>query len=75
MPITAAHIVQDFERILGRDCAADDNFFDVGGDSLLAEALVIDVSKWAGFEVKISALLDYPTPQELADYIESRRQT
>jgi acyl carrier protein len=74
MPITTADIVEIFECILIRDCAADDNFFDVGGDSLLAETLVIEVSKRVGFEVEISALLDYPTPQELADYIQARRQ-
>lgn len=74
MPLTPPRIAELFEQILNRDCATDDNFFDVGGDSLLAEALMIEVSKLAGAEVAISALLDYPTPQELAEYLKDLPQ-
>lgn len=44
----------------------DDNFFDLGGDSLMAENLVLSVQKRFGVGLQTAVLLEAPTPRELA---------
>jgi amino acid adenylation domain-containing protein len=48
----------------------DDNLFDLGGDSLLAIALVGLLRERLGIELSINAVFDSPTPSALADVIE-----
>jgi thioesterase domain-containing protein/acyl carrier protein len=43
-----------------------DNFFRLGGDSLLAESLILAVQERFGVEISISTLYERPTPQALA---------
>lgn len=71
MNITTNDISDIYARILIRECGPDDNFFDIGGDSLLAEALMIEVSKLAKIDLPIVTLLDHPTPNDLALHIAS----
>jgi acetoacetyl-CoA synthetase len=44
----------------------DDNFFDMGGDSLLATAMLSDIEKTTGVSLPLSTLLLTPTVAELA---------
>jgi amino acid adenylation domain-containing protein len=54
-------------RVLGHDeFAADDDFFDVGGDSLLAAWVVAELGQALGRPVELSAFLEYGTVEELA---------
>ncbi|MFJ6666545.1 AMP-binding protein [Streptomyces sp. NPDC091383] len=47
-------------------CAPDDNFFLLGGDSMLAAAAARGLSERTGGEVSIEDVLLHPTPRELA---------
>lgn len=49
----------------------DDNFFDLGGDSLMAETLVLAVQKRFGVRLQTSVLLEAQTPRELGRLIAS----
>jgi len=51
-----------------------DNFFEVGGDSLIAVSLVTQIKKEFRFELPLSELILKPTIKELADYIDNRFQ-
>lgn len=60
-----------WRRVLGRDdIGVDDNFFDVGGDSLLS-VQVISQAKDAGLEFSLSQLFQHQTIAELAAQAES----
>ena len=43
--------------------AADSDFFELGGDSLLAAEIILDVQERYDVEVDVTALFDEPTPQ------------
>ena len=51
----------------GRAVAADDDFFDMGGDSLRAVELVGQLEAAFGRRVAIGELIDAPTPSLIAD--------
>ncbi len=54
-------------RVLGHDeFAVDDDFFDVGGDSLLATWVVAELGQALGRPVELSAFLEYSTVEDLA---------
>ncbi|NMH76158.1 amino acid adenylation domain-containing protein [Pseudonocardia xinjiangensis] len=65
-------ITDIWARVLGHDeFAGDDDFFDVGGDSLLATWVVAELGQLLGRPVDLSLLLDYTTVDELADALGS----
>ncbi|MEY9854611.1 amino acid adenylation domain-containing protein [Catenulispora sp. GAS73] len=56
--------------LLDRDsCAPDDNFFLLGGDSLLAATAARRLSREAGYPVSAENIFLHPTPQELSEYL------
>jgi amino acid adenylation domain-containing protein len=56
-----------WQRVLGHDeFDADDDFFDIGGDSLLATWVVAELAQELGRSVGLSAFLDYSTVADLA---------
>lgn len=60
-----------WERVLGHDdFAEDDDFFDVGGDSLLAAWVVTELSQTVGRDVDLSVLLQDSTIEDLARALE-----
>lgn len=62
-----------WERILGHDqLALDDDFFDVGGDSLLAAWAVTEIGQLVGSEIELSFLLHNSTVAELARALDTR---
>src|SRR6516164_8767151 len=52
-----------------------DNFFDLGGNALLAEKLTLALRKELGIDLDISTLRDRPTVEELARVLEERALT
>jgi acetoacetyl-CoA synthetase len=52
----------------------DANFFDLGGDSLMAVGLFLEIERELGVKFPITAIYDAPTITELADLIESEAQ-
>ena len=65
-----------FADAFGLDSAAiDSDFFELGGDSLLAEATMAAIEKELGIGLSMSVLLEAPTPKALAQKIlASKRQ-
>jgi len=61
-----------FAEALGRDIGAGTSFFEAGGDSLAAEALLTALSRDLGVELPGWLLLDHPTSQALAAVLERR---
>ena len=63
-----------FAEVLGLDrVGLDDDFFELGGDSLGALELMAAVTDRFGVEMTASLLLDAPTPAQLAPRLGSRR--
>ncbi|MYS31908.1 non-ribosomal peptide synthetase, partial [Streptomyces sp. SID7804] len=59
-------LFEDVLRLPRHSVGTDVNFFDVGGDSLLATRLLARLRHDTGVEVPITALFDAPTPAALA---------
>jgi thioesterase domain-containing protein len=56
-----------FAEIFSVGCVgADDDFFDLGGDSLLAEPLSLLIAERCGRDFRLSTLMDYGTPRKIA---------
>ncbi len=68
-----AALVRIFGDALGHDAFdLDDNFFDVGGHSLLAAQLIMDVSDATGIKAYIRDIYEHPTVNRL--YAELQRR-
>jgi amino acid adenylation domain-containing protein len=66
-------LAEIWEAVLGvQGIGVQQGFFELGGDSLLAVRLVLDVEKEMGFKLPLSALLEVRTIEDLARTI--RRQ-
>lgn len=61
-----------WERVLGHnEFASGDDFFDVGGDSLLAAWVVAELSQVAGRQIELSAMLRDSSVEGLSRVLES----
>src|SRR5688572_17709703 len=47
----------------------DQDFFDLGGDSLLGESLAASISQFTGQPFEIATLVTRSTPREIASYL------
>ena len=66
-----AEILGVFQREIGLpDVDASDSFFDLGGDSLMAERIIMRLNEMYGTGLPTSALLESPTPGDLARLID-----
>lgn len=69
---TEQAIVALWRAILNLDrVSLHDNFFALGGHSLLAVQLITQLKQRFQVKLSLQALLDAPTPAELADYIDT----
>ena len=60
-------LIRIFQRVLGRDhVGLDDDFLDLGGDSILAIELMAEIEQVFGRELPMTTIYDAPTVRELA---------
>nr|WP_237175720.1 non-ribosomal peptide synthetase [Paenibacillus xylanexedens] len=65
-------LFQIWRNILKKqDMARDNNFFEIGGDSLKASKFIFDVKQEFQIEASLRDLFLYPTIQKFASYIQS----
>ena len=65
-----------FAEVLGLDqVSAEDSFFDLGGDSLLAMRLIARVRELLDVDVKVRALFSAPTPAGVAAFLDAHSDT
>ncbi len=65
-------ILKIWRDVLGvEQLSVADNFFEVGGDSLLITEVLRRVNQWQQPSLKVAELFSYPTIQSLADFIRS----
>jgi acetoacetyl-CoA synthetase len=68
---TTSLLTAIWERLLQRSpIGADENFFDLGGDSLLAITLFLEIAKATGRDLPITTIYEAPTIAELAGTLE-----
>ena len=61
-----------WSRLLGPEQpSVDDNFFDVGGNSLLAVRLVAEIEKACGAPISVATLFSHPSIARLAEALET----
>ena len=66
-------LTEHWIEVLGiRKIGIHDNFFDIGGNSLIAAALVTKLCTRFNFEVPLAELLELPTIAQLCDLIETK---
>lgn len=66
-------VVRAFRTVLqASDLQPDDNFFDFGGDSLLALSLASELAGASGAPLSAAVVFDAPTPRALAGHISAR---
>jgi acyl carrier protein len=70
---TVAELLVLWREVLGAEVTADEDFFDAGGDSLVAVQLASRVRSEMGVQLPISALFDHPTVTELAVLVDRSR--
>jgi acyl carrier protein len=67
LPAIANDLVDLWKRILRTDdITIDDDFFDIGGNSLSAIRLLPAIEQHFGVEPHISLVFDHPTPRQMA---------
>lgn len=76
MPATEAsttdRVTEIFRRVLDTDAVqAESDFFDLGGDSLLATRVISAIARDLGPELTITDFLKAPTPRGMAELIAS----
>jgi thioesterase domain-containing protein/acyl carrier protein len=60
-------VVQIFTDVFGIDqVGVNDDFFDIGGDSIVAETISMEILQRIGSEFPMSSLLDYSSPRMIA---------
>jgi acyl carrier protein len=64
-----ASTLDAFETVLKVTVQPDDNFFDLGGDSLASEALLTLLSEQVEVDLPGWTLLDHPRPIDLAAFL------
>jgi thioesterase domain-containing protein len=66
-------IADIFAEVLSLDqVGANDDFHDLGGDSLLGEVLSMRISEGTGCELEISTLVDHGSPRRIAELLRAK---
>lgn len=74
-PVTETEkvLTQLWVKYLGiKNISTTDNFFDLGGHSMVAVQVMVEVEKLTGQRLPIALLFDHPTIQQLANWIDSK---
>ncbi len=64
-----SRLVELWRAAFGMPIGVDENFFELGGDSLLAARLFVQIEKALQLELPLAMLLEAPTIRQLADVI------
>lgn len=78
MPVAAATETERLllelweQRLESRPLSLTDNFFDMGGHSLLAMRLIADIEKQLGASITIADLFENPTPELMARRLDDK---
>ncbi len=60
-------LVEIFEELLDRGPVhPDDDFFDLGGSSVLAISLILEIERLTGHQLPVAAIYDAPSPRAMA---------
>jgi acyl-CoA synthetase (AMP-forming)/AMP-acid ligase II/thioesterase domain-containing protein/acyl carrier protein len=59
-------LLENWRRVLGRNVRVEDDFFDMGGDSLSAVTLIQAIREDLGVEISPQLFMEHPTPRSLA---------
>ncbi|UKZ79102.1 NRPS [Trichoderma virens FT-333] len=65
-----AVLCREFSDVLGTDVGITDNFFDLGGHSLMATKLAARIARRLDAPVSVKDIFDYPVPIRLASNIQ-----
>lgn len=64
-------VAKIFADVFGIDqVGANDDFFDIGGDSIVAETISMEILQRTGCEFPMSSLLEYGSPRKIAAALE-----
>ena len=64
---TRALLTDIFEELLDRaPIHLDENFFDLGGSSVLAISLILEIERMTGYQLPVAAIYDAPSVRSLA---------
>jgi acyl carrier protein len=67
-------VTEIWESVLGvDDIAGEENFLDLGGDSMTATEIAARVRERLGVDVALRTIFDHPTVDELAAALRGRR--
>ncbi|KAI1181191.1 non-ribosomal peptide synthetase [Nemania sp. FL0916] len=66
-----AALCKEFADVLGIDVGITDNFFDLGGHSLMASRLAARISRRLDVNVLVKDVFQHPTPIQLASHIQA----
>lgn len=65
-------LIRLWREVLGGEVGRDDDFFDLGGDSLVAVQLTSRIEVETAVQLPITALFDTPTVAQLAELLDER---
>jgi amino acid adenylation domain-containing protein/FkbH-like protein len=72
---TEKEVAALWAEVLGHDTIGeDDNFFDLGGRSILMPRIVIRLSKMYGMKISIVDMFQHPTVRMMSEYIDKVRR-
>ena len=74
MNLVAGEIASIFRDIFQLEVGTDDDFFDLGGDSLTGETLFTGIEREFGVALPLSILLELSTPRSLANTIVAKKK-
>lgn len=73
--LVADKVRRIFHEIFDTEAGEDDDFFDLGGDSLAGETLLAGIERDFGISLPLSILLEMSTPRALAGAIAAKKET
>jgi amino acid adenylation domain-containing protein len=64
-------LVKIWKAVLGlQQISLDENFFEIGGNSLIALRLAYDIHKELGLDLPLTTIFEAPTIEEMAEYLD-----